>query len=399
MDRLWAFLSALLCGVASCVASSCLLCWLHHIRHANHRKLMWRQLKQLAAADILFNCFVIADLAVDALSTRGLPFFTTRTSSLVSVCQAVSLVYSTGVYTSLAVEMHLAVCSAAAIFRWTSLLRALRASLACAWPLGLALAVLDVCLVGVTWRFERGCISEGPDIISVVSVLVCVLVSLASYIGSLARACAAGRVVRHRIWHRTQYYLLVVIICCVPNLIRIWTVDNVFNRNPSLHLLALTLFNLKGLANTLVYAVQSHYIRRMVSSSRGPAAETKLGEAGSFHVGVGAVDVVSVAPIAAAALERSERETAVLEVANDGLASAPSSPPALQEFLHGGPPRTPSRGLAGGGRGAASEEDVLLGCFEASVSPSDVRQGLVWTLSLADGLARREGRGVGGRAS
>jgi len=73
----------------------------------------------------------------------------------------------------------------------------------------------------------------------------------------------------------------------------------------------------------------------------------------------------------------------------------------------GGAPHTPSpqhwaglltAGSVGSGAtsGASSvADDMLLGCFEASTGPADVRQGLVWTLSVADGLSSREGPPAG----
>merc|ERR1719221_1858110 len=74
----------------------------------------------------------------------------------------------------------------------------------------------------------------------------------------------SGDVAFNRVWSRVQWFVLAWILCVLPNVLRVSNSGKtgIFERFPILKPVALSLFAMKGLFNSLVYAVQSRYVHR-----------------------------------------------------------------------------------------------------------------------------------------
>jgi hypothetical protein len=383
----------------STVASVCLL-RSRSVRENRHR-LMGRQLWHLAAADVCFGTLTFMLFIFNIMSSRGVAILTSRSSRLDAFCVAVSWGYSVGFDTSMAVEAHLAVAFAAALFRCTAFLSILRRLLCLVWPIGIALATVETLNDKTFWR--HGCANENRDLVGVSAVSASVLICIISYFCSLLRVATAGPVIRDRVLYRSQLFILVWIVCLVPNIVRV--VRGI--SNPWYSLVSLHLFNLRGLFSTLLYFVQSHYVQRMRlrrqrlkerqgQRSASDGSENHLPREGirlnSFTVAVGGnVSYVDVPPNhTAEAMAQSERDISALE--RGGQVSADASPrmqipitpdPIHHNFMSCFEPGSLESGSLFSGSGSWPPPGLGDG-------GNEVRQGLNYMLALQDGLIRRD---------
>jgi len=370
------FLALCLSGTAS----TTLLVWLWRLRKRHWRKLMARQLFHLCSSDLFFCFFAILSKVGDQVFIlRGVP----ESVGANILCSGLAFPYSVGLLTSVLVEAHMAISFAAAMHRWNRVLWFLGRSLVFLWPLGAALAGLEVFLTEISLVNGFGCRRTKEDFLGFTLLLMCFLVCLVCYVCSATKASSqAGEAIRRRVWNRANWYLVVALVSFGPNSYRLVTTTANIAGNIYFDMIALTLFNFSGLFNAIVYALQSSYVRRTraeerrrqpnkaasqqgggsqdsaiaqeVSSSSTPQSTPRIGHQGSFHVAFQEERTV---------FEVRSREDEVRSDMESSVSSA-SIPVASQNVnVHGvGAPVEQAHPVGS----VESDSEWLLGCFEAS---------------------------------
>eukprot|EP00930_Biecheleria_cincta_P039134 TRINITY_DN26922_c0_g1_i1.p1 TRINITY_DN26922_c0_g1~~TRINITY_DN26922_c0_g1_i1.p1 ORF type:complete len:410 (-),score=29.71 TRINITY_DN26922_c0_g1_i1:394-1623(-) len=293
---LWVFAPPLLAALISTVASICLLRWLQHARPEHRNKLIVRQLWHLALADTVFGLFAAVALTLNLLSYFDRTIFALTPAGMARLCVAVSEAYSIGWIASITIELNLALACVAAISRWPRILDRLHHMLLLTWPLSIALSCVEVYGDSITWLRGQGCTGQA-DITSITVESVYAPICVACYVCGAVQVCVAGEGVRYRVWNRARFYILAWLVCSLPNLIRVSVRNELIETSPVLHCLALTLFTLNGLFNTIVYALRGCCVRcdPMMASSDGQRPRVAPPSCSSFHVRTdGGVEVVDV---------------------------------------------------------------------------------------------------------
>lgn len=294
---LWFFtVPPLLCTLVSTAASLCLLRWLQHCRPEHRNKLIIRQLWHLALADTLFGLFAAATLSLNLLSYSDRAIFALTPDGMSRLCDALTWAYSMGWIASITVELNLALACVAAISRWPRMLGRLHHMLLFAWPISIGLSCVEVYGDEITWMRGHGCVGQA-DITSITVESIYAPICVACYVCGAVRTYVAGEVVRYRVWNRARFYILAWMVCSLPNLIRVSSRNNFIGTSPVLHCVALTLFSLNGLLNTVIYALRGCCIRRdpTVAGSNSAGRRVAPPSCSSFHARTdGAVEVVDV---------------------------------------------------------------------------------------------------------
>jgi len=215
-------------------------------------------------------------------------------------CRVVSFLYSSGLLTSTLVEAHLALSYTASIFRLTSLLNGLGVALRGVWCAGSLMAALEVYSDHLTVNASHTCYRENADYTFITTTGLSLAVCIVAYLsGLVAVHFRMGFAVQRRLHLRVQMFVLAFLISSLPNFCRVMSDSNydpsAFWGKSWAKTTALALFNLSGFVNFLVYASPSGYLRR---ASRPPVRPTVGNDnehtpkaVGSFHVGMGHVDV------------------------------------------------------------------------------------------------------------
>lgn len=293
----WFFAVPPLLGtLVSTAASVCLLRWLQHCRPEHRNKLIVRQLWHLALADTLFGLFAAAALSLNLLAFSDRAIFALTPDGMSRLCVAVSEAYSIGWIASITVELNLALACVAAISRWARILRRLHHMLLLTWPISIALSCVEVYGDEITWIRGHGCAGQA-DITSITVESIYAPICVACYVCGAVRTYVAGEGVRYRVWNRARFYILAWMVCSLPNLIRVSSRNDFVERSPLLHCVALTLFSLNGLFNTVIYALRGCCIRRdpTVAGSNSGGPRIAPPSCSSFHARTdGAVEVVDV---------------------------------------------------------------------------------------------------------
>jgi hypothetical protein len=258
---------------------------------------MGRQLWHIAVADLVFHTFAIAELVMKLLATTNMLVAGANTSTWTNSCILVDGAYSIGLCTSSILETHLAMSFTATIFRWPRVLNFLRRTLLLVWLLGCLVSLVETYSEHYSWADGAGCRDDGSDITFTLLYAMCTFLSLISYVACLAKVCIASHTVGHavaqRVWDRVSFYILASLVCNLLWAIRISSEHNIVHTTRALNFLAMVLVCTNGLANTLVYALQSRYVRGVTLHHAGIISLTtnRDPDCDSFHVGLGNVDV------------------------------------------------------------------------------------------------------------
>ena len=285
--------------VVSILASSYLLRTLRLVRVEHSQKLMSRQLWHLAMADLGVCCFFFVQIGVSFFG-RSLQ----EQTYLDVTCKVIAGLELAFFSTSSAVEVHLALSLLATIFRSTFGVRVLGQLLCAVWLAGLVLGVLGTNVEALHFSHSVGCEREKANVVfiavSVLSVVICTISYLVC-VAFLRRRQCVGFSVERRFWTRTKFYVLAWLICILPDTVRTIVPTgggNLLEDNFILHTVSLVLFSLNGTANTLIYMVQTGYLRRIGFRSRSRPLSRRLAhrsfsvrDIGSFNVAVGGVSV------------------------------------------------------------------------------------------------------------
>jgi hypothetical protein len=304
----------------------------------------------MSVADLCFGLLVITYFILQLLFSLKVQI-PLSASNLNYVCQANALGYSIGCNTSTFIVTHIALTYASAIHRRLRLLGFLNRAILLVWPLGIAVSIVQVIFDHIVWDAQKGCHRLGQADVTFLSLdLTCFVVCLACYLGSLVKMYSeTGKAAHARVLGRVHYFILAWLVCCGPNLIRDSSPHNFVQDSPVLHGLAITLFNLSGAANALVYALHSRYIRRMflrnsreIIPSRGRSEAAAPLEAGSLPpVSFGTVDVMTLTLVSTCSKSTGRDDVSEMpEGGTEGPQDAITKEPSV--------------------------DDLLLGCFEAS---------------------------------
>lgn len=254
----------------------------------HRRRLLVRQLWNLALADLVYCVFTTLELALEISVFQGVRFRNLSLSTKNNLCAGLLWAYAVGAEAAILFECHLALTFLASIFARVRMLRVLSTGLLVTWPLAFLLAALEAMESQNRWAgVDRpyACVGVKKDNVLIVMVCICVLVALACYVLSSIRVQTAGEAVQIAVWRRARSFLLVVLVTMGPTMVYMLDVQVTLRLSPVwsnlMFLVASSLFNLSGLFNFVVYALQSRYAGHI----RGASAPEPMRECeNSFRV-------------------------------------------------------------------------------------------------------------------
>lgn len=291
------FLVPVYCSVISAVASATLLSWLAAVGEPHRRKLMARQLWHLAVADLLFAVSMIILFVFEFFAGA---YGWSKVSGawedgFSGFCVVSNYAISVGVSVSAIIEAHMSLALVAGVYRSDIAMRLLRISLVCAWPFCLVLSIVNMYLLNMSWA-KGICDTKHVHVVYNTVTVVCCLISVTSYVFCLFRVVGAesnGLHVVKKVWSRVHYYLVAWLICILPETLRLLArgSDLAYAKEVTESLLALN-----GAANTIVYVIQSNYVRRLAMRSRSEiVGRRRPNFDGSFNVTLGGTSFKSEA--------------------------------------------------------------------------------------------------------
>lgn len=274
------------------------------VRVEHSQKLMSRQLWHLALADLGVCCFI---LLTDGMSFVGRAL--QEQTYLGGTCKFITSLQLACFSASSAVEVHLAMSLLATVFRSSFGVRVLGQLLYVPWLVGLVLGALGSYVDEMQFYPHVGCKRDRANAVfiavSVLSFVMCTLSYFACLVFLHRRQCV-GYTVEHRVWTRANFYLLAWLICTLPDTVRTMVPTggpNLLEDNLILHAVCIVLFNLNGTANTLIYMVQTGYMRRIGFRARSHPVSREFArrspsvrDIGSFSVAVGDASMRSPSP-------------------------------------------------------------------------------------------------------
>lgn len=262
----WVVVLPLAAGLASLAAAATLLLWLHRLRGAQE-KLMARQLWHLALANLIECGMLIVWFALDLLNF-AFGVGRERTEVLDGLC-TFSLWNNAAFMTSLLVEVHIAMATAAALYRSHTALRALSCTVAFLWPLGFCMGAIVVFPSGIFWDPEIGSCDTKADAgeqfkaaIITLALCICFVTYIAGFVGAITHG---GLSLQARVWGRVKFFLAAAMVSWFPFVLfsyinvggliagRLGRFDFHF---------VFTFFMSNGWLNTCVYALESKFIAR-----------------------------------------------------------------------------------------------------------------------------------------
>jgi hypothetical protein len=256
-----------------------LLCGLRSLRRSLRKQLFFQQIFGLALADVFFG---VGSLAFTILSLS--------VSDSQLLCNYVfpsiyMFVQGFGEYASLLIGTQIGVAFAATSVRNGRVMRILECTRKLVWPFAMALALCDEALNPTLFDAQAQSCQSGSNYVFVCVGSICIIVTLACYIGVYCYMLLheqPNAVVR-RIWQRTSLYLVAMIVTVGPYLL-----SNAIGRRQmhgeesdvfALEHVSMALYCLNGLANVMIYAVQSRHFKHPLSTVQRKAAEELLQEA------------------------------------------------------------------------------------------------------------------------
>lgn len=294
----------LIAAVVSAVFTSVLLWRLTRLPLACRKRLLVRQLRHLAVANLVFAVAASMELVVEVVVSQMRPDAQLGLSMAVKRgwCIFIMLLENVGSDVSILLECHLAMAFSASICSGVKTLEALDFSLTYAtWPLGVTLAFVETALLlhKIEWRPDifgpdfnspngTACGCDMTDVIWLAVVSSGVTLCILNYVVSSVRVMQSGHLVQRHVWTRARLYVAVAIITIGPSaihecIIKQIDTDDVVSEWSSL--ISATLYNLHGMMNAVLYAMHCKYARAHWSSPEmiKEAAEDRLGH--SFRVG------------------------------------------------------------------------------------------------------------------
>lgn len=244
-----------------------------------------RQLWHLAVADLASSLSVSVYLSVPLLLSGGyLPTSASRSKDV--CCVASSFLALSSFFASSAVEVHLSMSLLAGLCRSVRVLKVLFHGLPCVWPIGLLLGTMHLYVVGVFRVSEDEWCSPTRDTVFVVSEILCLLVCAFCYFACFLRVRVAqdvGLSVQRKVWARARLYLVAWFFCTCPLVVAtMW-----FPSATALTFVSMSISNLNGVANFIVYVCLSKFSQRLGMRSRMRPITSQDGQPFSFHVTLG----------------------------------------------------------------------------------------------------------------
>lgn len=357
----WLDVLPLAVNLLSFFASVRLFLWVHRLTVARE-KLMARQLWHLALADSIESGMLVFWFSLDPL--HNIFGIGSEASALLDALCVFGMWNNVAFMTSLLVEVHIALATVAALFRFHNMLRVLSRSVVYLWPPGVVMGVLVAFPSGSFWDTADGACNtsaqageEFKSIVMLAALCICFLTYAAGF--ALVRG-SGGLSLQSRIWDRAKFFTLAAMLSWFPFIVYTRVIDkgnSIFGpAGPVAFYITFSLFLSNGFLNALVYALQS----RFVSRARKRAAALGARQASQmsqdsrslnhsnalFHVGFRSVDEIQiVAAQQEEALENAEQETLSLEsarkqggwadaiVARSYLRDRPSGPPPGEQHF------------------------------------------------------------------
>lgn len=281
---------------SSIVASLCMLYVLCFVQKEYKNSLMWRQLRHLTIANLVFcatgwcyRCLNLLAADMKALDGASNGDRDTMCRGLIGVMDAANT-------TMFMTEAHLGLAFAASIYQRTAAMNHLRWSLPAVWPIGIFSSFLVQLTSSISWDEDRGCkirfmndSNMGYVYISVYSfdIVICSI----CYIVSYARMSGSNFAVRNKVRHRARGFLLGWLICETLNYIRM--LDGYGERwYPEIACVAIALKHLSPVSNAVVYAREGGFLARIMSCKRTGDASLTTRPVRSFNVSIGEATIV-----------------------------------------------------------------------------------------------------------
>jgi hypothetical protein len=288
--------------ISNCLSPLCYVWLLCKVRSnpLARTRLFLRQLVSLAFVGICVNVLIVPVIFIN-LRHEAIASALKTTS-----CNTFMGLFRTARNVNLLQEMQIAMTFLCQSLRWQSILPLFdRCGLYLVWSLGLCLGVLAQVMYSWTYSVESDkCLpasNTSVDLVSVVLLAGCVLVSIASCLGSLWRS-TSPQVVRKQNFLRAAVYPVVTLVSYTPVLVVYFDIS-LLMKPRWYEPLGLMLECSNGMLNTLAFALQSRHARSVRSANPGALdAQTCAGQApfASWHVAFGGVDVIDMLPADAA---------------------------------------------------------------------------------------------------
>lgn len=260
----WLCLGPLAAILTSFVASATVLVWLHRLKAAG-KKLMARQLWHLELANFIECGMMIIYAALDPLNL-AFGVGSERAVILDKLCQF-GMWNNAAFMTSLVLEVHIAMATAAALCRSNTVLRALSRSVAFCFLPGIAMGALVAYPSGSHWDSAVGSCNTSDDVgerfkasVMTLALVACVAAYGVGFVRAWNRSISP---VQANIWARAKFFLAAAIVSWFPFLLFTHMnsgalVTGEVGRTG--HYITDTFFFLNGLLNACVYAARSHII-------------------------------------------------------------------------------------------------------------------------------------------
>lgn len=304
-------LLVLLAISASMVVSLGMLYALRLVQGEYRQSLMWRQLRHLTIANLVFGAAVwfhrSLGLLADIMSPPTGAHARYRTTTTIVppiasnterdlMCRCVIGVMDGTNTTMFMTEAHLGLAFAASIYQCPAIMGCLRRILRLVWPLGIMGALLNQWTAEIGWFDNVGCkiwFANGGNtgyvyiIIYSASIAICSICYLLSY----ARMSRSNFAVQSKVRHRARGFLLGWLVCESINYIRL--LDGYGNKwKPEFAAIAIALKCLSPVANAVVYFREAGFLARITSHKRTNDLSSAPRPSRSFNVSIGEATIV-----------------------------------------------------------------------------------------------------------
>lgn len=257
------------------------------------KRLFPKQIRALAASDLVFH---LASTALCVDSFGGLSW---KPSLGLPVCRVCEHFVRFGTNMSLLLELHIAMSFTLQCFRWLRALSVFPALVYLTIPVALLITVLEAILYQVTQDTFGACVLDEPDLPSIALFLLAFAVSMMAYVVAACKARGCSQAVEARCWKRAAHYPLSFLVTQVGMIVVIFKASpNISPKQDLSVLIAMTLQNLNGFANTLTYALQSRYAAKLQRDTLARCGDAACGGANvmSFEARFGGVMVEEILP-------------------------------------------------------------------------------------------------------
>lgn len=264
------------------------------------RRLFPQQIRALAASDLFFH---LASTVLCFDNFGGLSWESTKSYEL-PVCRWCEYFVRFGTNMSLLLELHIAMSFMLQCFRWLRALRAFPALLYLTIPVALLITMLEGMLYTMYQDAFGACILHQADLPSIALFLLTFAVSMVAYVVAACKARGCSQAVEARCWRRAAHYPLCFLVTQVGMIYVLCRAGpDVSPKQEVKVVIAITLQNLGGFANTLTYALQSRYAAKLQRRDALAGRSARAGAAGgdrtnfmSFEARFGGVMVEEILP-------------------------------------------------------------------------------------------------------